>query len=228
MGFHPDVVVFDVNETLSDMAPLADRFTEVGAPSALMQTWFASLLRDGFALTAVGVNAGFAEVGEGVLRGLFASVDSLDRGVEAAVRHVMSGLGELALHPDVVDGLRMLADARMRMVTLTNGSIALANTMFVTAGVADHFERFLSVEDAGAWKPARQAYAYAAEQCGTALEAMLLVAVHPWDIDGAKRAGMHTAWLDRRDAPYPDHFTKPDIVGRTLAEVATAAVGSPS
>ena len=28
----PSVVVFDVNETLSDMAPLAARFAEVGAP----------------------------------------------------------------------------------------------------------------------------------------------------------------------------------------------------
>ncbi|MGH8969329.1 MAG: haloacid dehalogenase type II [Actinomycetes bacterium] len=228
MGFHPDVVVFDVNETLSDMAPLADRFTDVGAPSALMQTWFASLLRDGFALTTVGVNAGFAAVGEGVLRGLFTSVEGLDRGVDAAVRHVMTGFGELALHPDVVDGLQMLAEANMRMVTLTNGSTTLAEAMFATAGVSDLFERFMSVEDAGAWKPARQAYAYAAEQCGTPLAAMLLVAAHPWDVDGAKRAGMHAAWLDRRGAPYPDHFTEPDIVGRSLDEISTAAVGSPS
>ena len=57
--------------------------------------------------------------------------------------------------------------------------------MFAAAGVTDYFDRFLSVEGAGAWKPARQAYAYAAEKCGTPLEAMLLVAVHPWDIEGA-------------------------------------------
>lgn len=100
--------------------------------------------------------------------------------------------------------------------------------MFAAAGVTDYFDRFLSVEGAGAWKPARQAYAYAAEKCGTPLEAMLLVAVHPWDIEGAKRAGMHAAWLDRRGTPYPEHFTEPDIVGRTLGEVAIAAVGSPS
>jgi 2-haloacid dehalogenase len=28
----PSVVVFDVNETLSDMAPMARRFADVGAP----------------------------------------------------------------------------------------------------------------------------------------------------------------------------------------------------
>ncbi len=223
-----DVIVFDVNETLSDMAPLADRFTEMGAPGALMQTWFAGLLRDGFALTAVGQNPAFAEVGRGVLRSLLSSVDDLDRDVDDAVENVMSGFGGLALHPDVVDGLRLLADHGIRLVTLTNGSTAVAANLFATAGVADDFERLLSVEDAGAWKPAREAYAYAAEQCGTSLEAMLLVAVHPWDIDGAKRAGMQAAWLDRRATPYPGHFTEPDMIARTLDELATAVIGAPN
>ena len=50
----PSVIVFDVNETLSDMAPLAGRFAEVGAPELLARTWFAALLRDGFALAASG------------------------------------------------------------------------------------------------------------------------------------------------------------------------------
>ena len=54
------VVVFDVNETLSDMAPLADRFADVGAPPALARLWFAALLRDGFARTAAGESERFA------------------------------------------------------------------------------------------------------------------------------------------------------------------------
>jgi len=49
------VVVFDVNETLSDMAPLAQRFADIGAPPALARLWFAALLRDGFARTAAGI-----------------------------------------------------------------------------------------------------------------------------------------------------------------------------
>ncbi len=48
----PSVIVFDVNETLSDMAPLAARFADVGAPDLLAKVWFASVLRDGFALAA--------------------------------------------------------------------------------------------------------------------------------------------------------------------------------
>lgn len=49
----PAVVVFDVNETLSDMTPMAQRFTDVGAPADLATLWFATVLRDGFALTSL-------------------------------------------------------------------------------------------------------------------------------------------------------------------------------
>ncbi len=64
----PSVVVLDVNETLTDMAPLAQRFAQVGAPEHLAKTWFASVLRDGFGLAAAGAFAPFADVASSVLR----------------------------------------------------------------------------------------------------------------------------------------------------------------
>ena len=56
----PAVILFDVTATLSDMSPIARRFVDVGAPAHLAATWFAALLRDGFALTAAGSTAPFA------------------------------------------------------------------------------------------------------------------------------------------------------------------------
>lgn len=61
-------------------------------------------------------------------------------------------------------------------------------------GIWDDFDRLLTVEDAGIWKPAPAAYAYALEQCGVDPMDAMLVSVHPWDIDGASRAGLATAW----------------------------------
>ena len=46
----PRVVVFDVNETLSDLQPLRPSLEAAGVPGALLETWFAAVLRDGFAL----------------------------------------------------------------------------------------------------------------------------------------------------------------------------------
>jgi 2-haloacid dehalogenase len=217
----PSVVVFDVNETLSDMSPMADRFTETGAPASLAKLWFATLLRDGFALTAAGDNVAFAEIGAEALRGLLAGLD-LNMETDAAVDHIMQGMAGLGLHPDVPEGVSALKAAGYRLVTLTNGSTRVAEKLFNAAGIRDSFDRLLSVEDAPAWKPARAAYDHAATACGTDPEHLLLVAVHPWDIHGAARAGLGTAWINRSGATYPAYFTKPDYTVASLPDLAAA------
>ncbi|GAA4744094.1 haloacid dehalogenase type II [Modestobacter marinus] len=218
MTTSPSVIVFDVNETLSDMSPMAGRFTDVGAPAHLAKQWFASLLRDGFALTAVGASRPFAEIGADALRTVLQGID-LDRDLDEAVDHVLAGFGSLPVHPDVPDGIRALRDEGRRLVTLTNGSTAVSERLLTSAGVRDRFEALLSVEDAGIWKPARGAYEYAARTCGTEPADMLLVAVHPWDIDGAARAGLRTAWIDRAGTPYPQAFTPPTIRATGLTDL---------
>ena len=215
----PRIVVFDVNETLSDLAPMEQRFADVGAPGWTAKVWFASLLRDGFALTAVGASERFSTIGEGALRSLLAGQTTRD--LDAAVEHVMSGFLDLRLHPDVPDAVRALAGVDgVRLVTLSNGSTETAERLFAAAGIRDYFERLLSVEDAGAWKPAGAAYEYAARACSAQPADMLLVAVHPWDIDGAKRAGLRTAWVNRGGRPYPGYFLAPDHSVAALPELA--------
>ncbi|WP_336852543.1 haloacid dehalogenase type II [Sinomonas albida] len=221
MPNRPQVIVFDVNETLSNMGPMGQRFADIGAPAGLAKLWFAILLRDGFALTAAGDNPAFAEVGAEVLRSVLRGVD-LNRRLDEAVPYVMSGMLELGVHPDVPHGVRALRDDGYRLVTLTNGATAVAERLFEGAGIRDCFEALLSVEDAPAWKPAASAYRYAADACGVSAEDMLLIAVHPWDIHGAARAGLQTAWVERGGAAYPSYFEVPDITAAGVDGVATA------
>lgn len=227
-GTPPSVVVFDVNETLSDMTPLADAFERVGLGATAVEAWFASVLRDGFALTAVGANPGFADVASEALRGrLSAAREATDSartgdrdGLDEAVDDVMGTFTSLSVHPDVVDGVRALREHGTRLVTLSNGSTKVAQGLFERSGLLDSFEKLLSVEDAGAWKPHPTAYAYALESCGVAPEDAMLVAVHPWDIDGAARAGLRTGWLNRKGVRYPTYFTAPDVEAGDLVQLA--------
>jgi 2-haloacid dehalogenase len=212
------VLVFDVNETLSDLSPLAARFVEVGAPASMAQLWFASLLRDGIALTAAGGTAPFAAIGEELLRELLPTAMP-SRPLEEAVGHIMAGLTALELHPDVAPGVRTLRDGGRRLVTLSNGAAAIAERLLSEADLRDQFEQVLSVEDAGVWKPGRRAYEYAAEACAVDTGDMLLVSVHPWDIDGAARAGLGTVWLNRTAAHYPSTFTGPTHIVTSLEDL---------
>jgi 2-haloacid dehalogenase len=118
----PTLVISDVNDTLSDMGPLRARFEQIGAPGQLMEVWFASTLRDGFALTAAGAYADFRTIAGAVLRGQLAQVEALRRPPEDVAQHVIDGFAELDVHADVPDGMRRLADTGVRMVTLSNGA----------------------------------------------------------------------------------------------------------
>jgi 2-haloacid dehalogenase len=220
----PSLVVFDVNETLSDMSPMAERFTDVGAPAHLAKVWFAGLLRDGFSLTAVGENESFAAIAAGGLRVVLDGL-ALNRSVEDAVQHVMDGFAGLPVHPDVPDGIRALADAGIPLVTLSNGSSTVAEALFDRAGIREYFEALLSVEDAPLWKPAAAAYTYALERCEVEPRDAMLVAVHPWDIDGAARAGLATAWINRGGGHYPDYFQAPDLGVGSLTVLAEELLG---
>ncbi len=220
MLLRPELVVFDVNETLSDMTPLAARLEDVGAPSHLLATWFAGTLRDGFALTVAGGHADFETVALAALWSILSGLDGLTREPRGAARYVLAGMRELPLHPDVRPGMERLSAAGVRLVALTNGAAQNTQLLLERGGVAEFLELCVSVDEVGRWKPAREAYQHVTERCGVNPNQMMLVAVHPWDIDGAKRAGLAAGWIDRRGAPYPEPMRKPDVTGRDLVALA--------
>lgn len=219
----PTVVVFDVNETLSDLSPMADHFAEIGLPRHLVRTWFAALLRDGFAATAAGHSEPFGVLADHALRALLAE-SGVDTDPDSAVRQVLDGFSRLPVHADVRAGINALAHSGAQLITLSNGATTVADGVLTRAGLRDRFSRLLSVDAAGAWKPTPVAYEYAAGVCGTELGQMMLVAAHPWDIDGAACAGMRTAWINRTGATYPDYFMAPEITARGIDHLAEQLV----
>ena len=208
----PALLILDVNETLSNVRPLAARFEQVGLPAHLMDTWFSNTLRDGFGLTAAGAYADFESVARSALRSIIAAANGKITQPTDAVELVLSGFRELALHDDVRQALERVHSAGMRIVTLTNGSAANTSSLLERGGVNDLVEQCLSVDDVGRWKPAPDPYRYALARCGVPASEAMLVAVHPWDIDGAKRAGLHAAWINRGGIPYPQMYREPDLV----------------
>lgn len=219
----PEVVVLDVNETLSDLAPLRDAFEGVGLAAAEVEPWFAGVLRDAFALTLLGENPDFAEIAAASLRvrldatGVAAAPEAADE--------VMGRFVALRPHADVVPGLLGLAEAGCRIVTLSNGSAGVARALLEDTDAGPVIDQYLSVADAGVWKPAPSAYAHALERTGVPAGRAMLVAVHPWDIAGARHAGLRTAWLARSNAGYPDHFARAEVEATSLVELAEVLSG---
>jgi 2-haloacid dehalogenase len=212
-----EVVAFDVNETMVDMTGLRPAFAGIGLAPDLVALWFARVLRDGFALTAIGDYRPFADVGAQALRGL--APELVD---DAAVDAVLAAFRRLDPHPDVAPALDLLRQGGVTVVTLTNGSSDLVAALLRRAGLDGYIAANLSVDEVRRWKPAPEPYRYAADQTGVASERIALVACHAWDCAGAARAGLRTGWVARSEPRWPDTFPAPDVTGPDLPSVVRA------
>jgi 2-haloacid dehalogenase len=119
-------------------------------------------------------------------RGIDLPVDERDRLVGAWHR--------LDPWPDVREGLEALRRGRVA-AALSNGHLALLVDLARHADL--RFDCVLSAELAHAYKPAPEAYLTAAQLLGMEPGELMLVAAHPWDLEGARRAGLRTAFVDR-------------------------------
>ena len=191
----------------------------------MLSTWFAATLRDGISLAAAGAYADFRDAARGALRWHLSGVAQLHRPVDEAAEHVLEGIAELSPHPDVAPGLRRLHEHGIRVATLTNSSAATVAGLLDRAGLAELVERNLSVSEVGRWKPAPETYRFACDSLGVAERDAVLIAVHPWDVDGAQRAGLAGAWLDRDGRPWPEVFAAPTVTAHSLPELADALAG---
>ena len=216
----PEVVAFDVNETLLDLAPVQAALVEHGQDGALLPTVFGRTLGLGFAAAMAGTWCSFRaafEAAVGQLTGLTPEQGSA----------VADAFMELSPHPDVEPALRRLTAAGVRAVTLSHGSPGVAEAGLFRGGVAPLVERTLTSETVRAWKPDRAAYLWAAGVCDVPPEAMALVAVHSWDVQGAQRAGLTGAWCSRSESRWAGVFEPPHVQGATLTEVVDALLALP-
>jgi 2-haloacid dehalogenase len=217
----PLVVAFDVNETLLDLAPVGAALVEHGQSADLLPTVFARTLATGFAGTVTGRRFTFRAAFEASLAQL-TGLPAADRG------RVADAFLELSPHPDVEPALRLLREAGVPAVTLSHGSPGVAEAGLTRGGVAVLVAQTLTTESIGAWKPAREAYLWAAGRCGVDPGAMALVAAHAWDVQGAQSAGLTGAFVPRSERLYADVYGAPDVQGRSLVEAVEALLALPA
>ena len=217
----PEVVAFDVNETLLDLGPVRAALIEAGQPAGLLGAVFARTLLTGVAASLVGDWFPFRAAFDAAL----AQESPLDDDARAGV---LSAFGELSPHADVEPALRRLVSAGVRVVALTHGSPGVAAAGLERGGITPLVSATLSSEAIRAWKPAREVYLWAAGSCGVPPERMALVAAHGWDVLGAQRAGLTGAWFPRSERVYPAVYEPPHVRGEDLAGAVDALLDLPA
>lgn len=141
--------LLDVNETLSDLSPIRAILHHHGAPAELGHTWFASVLRDGFALSMQGRAPAFLDLARQCLSTSLSRTQDLDTPLFDVVDDVLETLSRLEVHPDVVPGILALTDAGHVVSAFSNGSASSTQDLLGRAGVLDRLTNVLSVEGTG-------------------------------------------------------------------------------
>jgi 2-haloacid dehalogenase len=204
--------VFDVNETLLDLAALDPT---IGGPE-LRREWFGLAIHTVLTVTATGGYRDFAGIAG-------------DAAIEVAARHgrepvdlaaIGAGLRSLPPHPDVADGLAKLHAAGHTVVALTNSPLTTAEAQLQNSGLAPLFDRIFSAEQAGRLKPAPEPYRQVLDAYSLEPGAAVMVAAHDWDIAGAQAAGLRTALLTRPGVRPLPGSAEPTYTASTLPELA--------
>lgn len=141
-----------------------------------------------------------------------ATLDDLlsERGVDLspdARRRLVDAWHRLDPWPDVRTGLDAL---RRRRVTATLSNAHLPLLVDLARHGDLRFDCLLSAELAGVYKPAPQVYLTAARLLGVEPAELMLVAAHPSDLQGAREAGLRTAFIDRPLEYGPDSPARKD------------------
>ncbi|WP_426176960.1 haloacid dehalogenase type II [Massilia sp. TWR1-2-2] len=214
----PAVLLFDVNETLLDLAPLEESIDEVLLENGASRLWFTTMLQYSLVLTVGGKYEAFADVGAATLM-MLARNREVMLDLEQA-HDALEPMLKLAPHRDVLDSLSRLKRSGFRMASLSNSSVAASKSQLEHAGLTPMFERQLSVESVAKYKPHCEVYQWAAREMQVSEQDCMLVAAHPWDVAGAAWAGMQTAFLERKGNQPFSLASLPDICASDLHNLA--------
>lgn len=218
------VVIFDVNETLLDVAALDPLFDRMFGDPSLRREWFGQMLQSAFVATITDSYRDFGVIGVSALEMVAArhgvTVSEQDRVALGA------GMRELPPHPEVRGAMERLREAGFRLATLTNSTLATSKAQLANAGLDDLLERMLSADAVQRLKPAAEPYLMAADELDVPPASLCLVAAHAWDIAGALHAGLSAAFVARRGQVLDPASDQPGIVAPDLQGVAERLIAA--
>jgi 2-haloacid dehalogenase len=217
----PDGIGFDIYGTLVDplemnkhlrpfAGEMADRMSELWRNKQIEYTFRRGLMRE------------YEDFGVCTRQALVLAARALEVQLsEEDQDKLIEEYQNLRPFPDVVPGIEALKKEGRMLVAFSNGVEATTRTLLERAGVLPHLDGVVSVDDLKTFKPDPEVYRYLARSLQRTLYETWLVSSNPFDVIGAKNAGLNAAWIQRKpDAQFDPWGTEPDLVAPDLEALA--------
>jgi 2-haloacid dehalogenase len=213
-------VLFNLTGTLVDPTVLAQPLGDSGADEELVLNALDDTTTIAMVDALTGGYTPFSEMMEAAMRRRLRLAGSDEERAVSALE-LVSTMPAYIEAPGAMESLRARG---LKLGVLAQSAAESADAVLRFAGLRDRLELVLSAQDAGAYKPDPRPYRMALEQTGANGSEVCFVSTHWWDVAGAKRAGLRTGWVARRERSLLDIVPEPDYTGSDLTEVADAIV----
>jgi 2-haloacid dehalogenase len=140
---------------------------------------------------------------------------------DAAEHQLLADYLNLPTFPDVEPALEALQTSGAKLVAFSNGVESSLRKLLANAGLQRYLPKVISVDDVQSFKPNPDVYQYLVKWFGRTPEDTWLVSCNPFDVIGAKAAGLRAAWVKRDpEAVFDPWEFEPDIMVSDLNELA--------
>ena len=216
-------VVFDAYGTLFDVASIDRRLSlHFGRKAqALAALWRRKQLEYTWLRTLMNRYHDFSRVTREAL--LYACDQAALPADERIIADLMDHYRKLELFPEAPEALRRLKP-HFQLGILSNADPELLEDAVRHNGILHLFGGIFSADAAGKFKPHPAVYALAAEGLGISAEELLFISSNPWDVAGAKSAGLPVAWIRRHNQALEHLGYTPDMQVENLLELCQVLI----
>ena len=212
------LVIFDVNQTMFSLKEIENSFKIYGLSRRFVDQWFLSVLKEGFSYTLSGKFIDFKTIGQNELQKIFLQKNIICK--RTSINRILNSFSHLKIHNDVKKSLKLLKKNNLKIITLTNGSKSNTQILLKNNKIEYFIDRCFSIDQFKKWKPHKNVYLSTCELMNIDPKNTLMIAAHGWDINGAKLAGLKTAYITRYEKELSNFYLKPDYVGKDSFEIA--------
>jgi 2-haloacid dehalogenase len=138
-----------------------------------------------------------------------------------AIKLVLDQYRKLNAYPDAASGLVNLKRRGYSLFAFSNGVESSLRQLLEHAGLYACLDGIVSVDEIRTFKPDPRVYHHLMQRLGTTPSDSWLISSNPFDVIGAKAAGLKAAWIKRNaDAVLDPWDIEPDLVATDLNDLA--------
>ncbi len=220
-----EALAFDMYGTLVNPLRIGHQLEQYVGPDAqrASELWRQKQLEYTFRLTAMEQYENFEQVTRKALE--YALLVTQHPLTDEQKQQLMAQYDDLEVFPDTIQGLERLQVAGHAMVVFSNGTPAMLSAILKNAQVERYMQNtipqgYVSVDEIQVYKPAPGTYQLVANRLHRPLHEVRLISSNPFDIVGARSAGMQATWIDRSGGLFDTLGERPEMVVGSLVELA--------